>query len=242
MPNGVKKTGGSAHANGVRNRLSQDWQAKMNAKDAEHQSEVKDLNLIVTSYRDVMDEIDAEVPALKECDGGTIEGLVDWVKEKNATTPYEMDADVIGVIAGLEEKNYQGEIRYAKYKKAVEQERRVAYEEEKKHALNAKVALRKMVTNCEIFRTRVEVLEEEKKGIVPLMAVIASVMGTQDGKPETPQGLEELLVTFQEFADYKKVKIDTEKCRKRAEEIDDAFDDLNFFDCCEEVNGVVEVY
>lgn len=231
MPNGVKKTGGSAHANGVRNRLSQDWQAKMNAKDAEHQLEVKDLNLIVTSYRDVMDEIDAEVPALKECDGGTIEGLVDWVKEKNATTPYEMDADVIGVIAGLEEKNYQGEIRYAKYKKAVEQERREATK-----------ALRKMKTNCEIFRTRVEVLEEEKKGIVPLMAVIASVMGTQDGKPETPQGLEELLVTFQEFADYKKVKIDTEKCRKRAEEIDDAFDDLNFFDCCEEVDGVVEVY
>ena len=231
MPNGVKKTGGSAHANGVRNRLSQDWQAKMNAKDAEHQLEVKDLNLIVTSYRDVMDQIDAEVPALKECDGGTIEGLVDWVKEKNATTPYEMDADVIGVIAGLEEKNYQGEIRYAKYKKAVEQERREATK-----------ALRKMKTNCEIFRTRVEVLEEEKKGIVPLMAVIASVMGTQDGKPETPQGLEELLVTFQEFADYKKVKIDTEKCRKRAEEIDDAFDDLNFFDCCEEVDGVVEVY
>ena len=231
MPNGVKKTGGSAHANGVRNRLSQDWQAKMNAKDAEHQLEVKDLNLIVTSYRDVMDEIDAEVPALKECDGGTIEGLVDWVKEKNATTPYEMDADVIGVIAGLEEKNYQGEIRYAKYKKAVEQERREATK-----------ALRKMKTNCEIFRTRVEVLEEEKKGIVPLMAVIASVMGTEDGKPETPQGLEELLVTFQEFADYKKVKIDTEKCRKRAEEIDDAFDDLNFFDCCEEVDGVVEVY
>ena len=58
-------------------------EAKVKAKEATIRSLTAGLGQekeITKAYRDVMDELDEIVPELKEVDGGTIEGLVEWVK------------------------------------------------------------------------------------------------------------------------------------------------------------------
>ncbi len=84
------------------------WEEVVEEKE-EAEEELEREQSIVQAYRDVMDQLDEIVPELKEEDGGTIEGLVDWAKKtlkQNEDYAYEAirdkDAEEVGYEKGFE--------------------------------------------------------------------------------------------------------------------------------------------